>query len=723
MKKIIYLSLIISCAISKASADEGMWLPMLIERLNYVDMQKMGLHLTADELYSINHASLKDAIVGLAYEQNPTNFFCSAEMISQEGLVITNHHCGFESIQSHSSTSNDYLKNGFWALSKQEEMKNEGIVAAFLVRIENVTERIMKQLPDTLSEDSRNTKIESISEELKKENNEDGKYEVSVKSFFNGNEFYLFVYQVYKDVRLVGAPPSSIGKFGGETDNWMWPRHTGDFSMLRIYKATDGSSAAFSKTNIPLKTKRFLPISLKGLKKDDFVMVWGYPGETERFLTSYGVSIKTEEENPSVVKIRDIKLSLIAEASHADPIVKIQYASKYAEIANYWKFFIGETQGLKRLKVWEQKKNLEEKFQKWVDEDETRKAKYGNALQLLEEGYAVQKAVAKPIKYYEEALFGPDIIMMAYFSLDLLNNLASEKKSKNQLPLNAINALKEKARKHFKDYNATLDKQLFIACYKMFKEDIGGDFQPEIYKTIEKKYKNNIERFAEKAYAQSIFADSTRFYKFLEKPDAKTLTKDIIFQTMYSVLYNYQTISMSVSTYENKIEKGKRLYLAGLMEMNKDAKFYPDANSTMRVSYGKVEDYFPKDAVHYDCNTTLDGVMEKENPDNEEFIVPSKLKELYRDKDYGQYGENGVMKVCFLTNNDITGGNSGSPVINGDGQLTGLAFDGNWEAMDCNVTYEAKLQRTICVDIRYILFVIDKYAGATNLVNEMTLIH
>ncbi len=644
-------------------------------------------------------------------------------MISGEGLCITNHHCGMESIQSHSSVQNDYLKDGFWAMSKQEELKNDGIVAVFLIRMENVTEKILSQLSDSLSEEDRNAKIQTLSDELSKENNEDGKYEVTVKSFFKGNEFYLFVYQVFKDIRLVGAPPSSIGKFGGETDNWMWPRHTGDFSMLRIYTASDGTPATYSKNNVPLITKRFLPISMKGLKKDDFVMIWGYPGETERFLTSYGVSIKADEENPSVVKIRDIKLTIIDEARRSDPIVKIQYASKYAEIANYWKFFIGETQGLKRLNVWEQKKNMEEAFQKWVDEDNQRKEKYGDALNLLEEGYKVQKIIAKPIKYYEEALFGPEIILLAYHSLELFNQLSMNEKSKTPLSPDVINALKDKAKKHFKDYNQATDKKLLIACFKMFYEDVSKDFYPGIFTIIEKKYKYNFDKFADQIFSKSIFADSTRFYKFLEKPTAKAISKDLLFQTLYSVLYTYQNIISTTSAFDNKIEKGYRLYLAGLMEMNPDKKFYPDANSTMRITYGKVDDYFPKDAVHYNYYTTLSGVIEKENPENEEFFVPAKLKNLYEHKDFGDYGENGEMKVCFLTNNDITGGNSGSPVLNGDGQLTGLAFDGNWEAMDCNVTYETKIQRTICVDIRYILFIIDKYAGAKNLIQEMNLVH
>jgi hypothetical protein len=383
MKKFFYaliVALVLGFKGFAAVPDEGMWLPMFIERLNYVDMQKMGLHLTADEIYSVNHSSLKDAIVSLG-------FFCTAEVVSNEGLIFTNHHCGYESIQAHSSVDHDYLTNGFWAMSKKEELSNESLTASFLVRMEDVTDKVFAKVTDDMDESKRSSAIDEAKSKIEKAAAEKGKYEASVKSFFNGNEYYLFVYETYKDVRLVGAPPSSVGKFGGDTDNWMWPRHTGDFSIFRIYTAPDGSPAEYNENNIPLKPKYSLPISLKGVKKDDFAMVWGYPGRTDRFLTSYGIKLATEQTNPSIVKIRDKKLSILKEFMDASPTVKIQYAAKYAESSNYWKYFIGQTKGLNRLKVYDKKQEQEAAFTKWVNEDPKRKEKYGKALSEIAAGY------------------------------------------------------------------------------------------------------------------------------------------------------------------------------------------------------------------------------------------------------------------------------------------------------------------------------------------------
>ena len=700
-----------------ATPDEGMWLPMLIERLNYVDMQKMGLHLTADEIYSVNHSCLKDAVVSLG-------FFCTAEVVSSEGLLFTNHHCGYESIQAHSTMEHDYLTDGFWAMSKDEELSNKDLTASFLVRMEDVTARVLAKVTDNMDESTRQSKIDSVTTKIEKEAGEKGKYDANVKSFFDGNEYYLFVYQTFKDVRLVGAPPSSVGKFGGDTDNWMWPRHTGDFSIFRIYTAPDGSPAEYDKKNIPLKPKHSLPISLKGVKKNDFAMVWGYPGSTDRFLTSYGVKMAEDQSNPTTVKIRDKKLSLIKEYMDADPKVKLEYSAKYAESSNYWKYFIGQTKGLKRLDVYEKKEAEETAFTTWVNADPKRIKKYGKALSDIATGYDSLKKYNLSLKYLEEAAFqGPEFIYFSY-GASTLYGLLKNPKGKDDAIKAAAAEFKEKAKEYFKNYYAKCDQAVCPALLKMYFEDVPKDQLPSVFTDIiVKKYKGDFIKFTNDLFSKSIFVDSTRLYAFLAKPSFKVIDKDLSFLTMKSMVKAYRNIYQQVKDIQDKIDIGNRLYVAGLMEMYPSKKFYPNANSTMRMSYGQVLDYYPADAVHYNFQTTLDGVMAKEDSLNDEFIVPKRLKDLWKKKDYGVYADtSGKLDVCFIANLDISGGNSGSPVINGDGQLIGLAFDGNWEAMSGDIAYEPSLQRTICVDIRYVLFMVDKYAGAKNLINELTIV-
>jgi len=712
--------------------DEGMWLPMLIERLNYVDMQKAGLHLTADELYSVNHACLKDAIVGLSKDSYGSMHFCTAEVVSDQGLLFTNHHCGFDAIQEQSTLEHDYLTNGFWAMNKIEELPSEGVTASFLVRMEDVTNQVKVELNDKMTEEERDAAISKISKKLEKDNSEKGKYRVNVKSFFDNNEFYMFVYMVYKDVRLVGAPPSAIGKFGGDTDNWMWPRHTGDFSILRIYTAPDGTPATYSKDNVPLKPKYHLPISIKGVKKNDFAMVWGYPGSTDRFLTSYGVKLAVEESNPAVVDIRTEKLSIIKKDMDSDPKIKLQYSAKYASSANYWKYFIGQTKQLSRLKVYDTKKEQEDQFTEWINKDVTRKDKYGHALALIAEGYNELKAYNISLKYIEEAAFqGPEFIYFAFTSSYSLymkmeqQNKLKDKKAKamyDQDIKTLASDLKTKTDKYFKDYNASTDKKLFVSLMKMYYDKVPKDQLPTIMVEAYKKYKGDYGKWADEIFAKSIFVDQVRMNAFEANPSYKVLSKDPGFAIALSMIDCIRGIYGKIGTVETKINKGSRLYVEGLREMNPDKKYYPNANSTLRCSYGKVLDYKPTNAVHYDFYTTIDGIMEKEDQNNDEFIVPPKLKELYKAKDYGKYGQDGTLPVCFIANLDITGGNSGSPVMNADGQLIGIAFDGNWEAMCGDISYQPDIQRTIVVDARYVLFVIDKYAGAKNIIDELTIV-
>jgi len=715
MKKLIFVLFILILGIKPTlQADEGMWLPMLVERLNYVDMQKMGLQLTAEEIYHANNSSLKDAIIQFGNG-------CTGSVISKEGLVITNHHCGFGRIQSHSTVEHDYLTDGFWAMTKEEELANEGLTVSFLVRIEDVAQKVLGLVKADMTEAQRAEEINKRIKEISKEATRDNNYRAEVKSFFNGNEYYLFVYETFTDVRLVGAPPSSIGKYGGDTDNWMWPRHTGDFSMFRIYTAPDGTPAKYSKENIPLNPKHYLPVSIDGVKKDDFAMILGYPGGTDRYMTSYGINLNLEQTYPARIKIRRKKLDIMGEKMEVSDKIRIQYASKYSRISNYWKYFIGMSRGLNRLKVAENKKKTEMEFSSWVDQFPSRKEIYGTALKDIEDAYKQNKKYGLQRWYFIEGIYlGPEVIGFSRNFSSLLKELSSENPNQEKID-KMILKLKEKSAKFFKDYDLPTDKILWAEMMKMYSENVPTEQQPSYLISIAKKYKNDFYKFANTVYSKSIFVDKTKLDAFLEKPSAKTIKKDPAFQAMQAFFSNYLKWDAVEQTSDSKLKKGRRLFIDGLMKMKEDKVFYPDANFTMRLSYGKVLDYYPADAIYYNYFTTLKGVMQKEDPTNKEFVVSDNLKKLYETKDFGPYGNNGTMKVCFITNHDITGGNSGSPVINGKGELIGLAFDGNWEAMSGDIAFEPDLQRTINVDIRYVLFVIDKYAGAKNLIDELSI--
>ncbi len=703
--------------------DEGMWLPMFVERLNFVDMQKMGLQLTAEEIYSINNSSLKDAIVGLS-GGGVGGFFCTGEIVSDKGLLFTNHHCGFDKIQSHSTIEHDYLKDGFWAMSLEEELPNEGLAASFLVRMEDVTDSIIPFLSDTMNEASRSGEIRKIRNRLAKNAEEDGKYAARVSSFFGGNEYYLFVYTVYKDVRLVGAPPSSIGKYGGDTDNWMWPRHTGDFSIFRVYTGPEGESAEYSKENIPLKPAHHLPVSVDGYEEGDFAMVWGYPGGTERFLTSYGIQFKLDAYLPDLVEILGAQLDAWRAHMDANQAVRIQYASKYAQTANGWKLFQGQIRGLKRLKVAEKKQKIETDFQAWVNQNPERKEKYGEVLTNIEAGYKTLTADFPLLIYTALAGNGPEIFGYASQYGQLLEML--ESKSDQVVIDETITGLQAGMESHFKDYYAPADMDALAGLMEVYNKNVAAENQPEYFRELVEDFDGNFTALAEYVFNTSIFESQDQINDFLEKPKAKTIAKDPAYKLatgfmgmMGQVMGQYREANATIAKYD-------RLFIAGLREMHPDKVYYPDANSTMRMSYGSVQDYMAADAIYYDYYTTLAGVMEKEDPSNDEFIVEEDLKKLFENKDFGRYGQiidgQKKMVVCFLTTNDITGGNSGSPVINGNGELIGIAFDGNWEAMSGDIAFEPELQRTINVDIRYVLFIIDKMAGAQNLIDELTIV-
>ncbi|MCX6246376.1 MAG: S46 family peptidase [Bacteroidetes bacterium] len=700
--------------------DEGMWLPILVERLNYVDMEKMGLHLTIQELYDINHSSLKDAIVGLSSGGAASGgFFCTAEVVSGEGLLFTNHHCGYNAVQNHSTPQNDYLTNGFWAMSEKEELPNESFCASFLIRMENVTDSIIPFLSDTLKEASRADKVKELTAKMKKRASESGKYEVSVKAFYGGNEYYLFVFQTYKDVRLVGAPPSSIGKFGGDTDNWMWPRHTCDFTVFRIYADSAGNPSPYSEKNVPLKPRYHLPISLKGVKKNDFAMIWGYPGSTTRYLTSYGMDFNLNTFYPTLIKLFGKELEVMKERMDVNTKVKIDYAGTYAGIANTWKNFIGQSKMLVKNKVEDKKKAIEAEFTAWYSKSPELQKKYGTVLDNIKNGYSKMSTVAIPFFYANIAGMGLDAVQLAGQFSSLKS--AMEKKNKSTIK-ESIEGLKETTKDHFKNIDPAVSQKTMAELLNIYSLNVPKSQLPSIFALIEKDYNNDFNAFADAVFKTSVFATEAKTIEFLNKPNAKVFKKDLVSIMSQSFQDASGQYAAAYSSARTAVSAGNRHFIAGLREMNPKLVSYPDANSTLRMSYGQVLDYFPGDAVHYEYYTTLKGVMQKEDPNNDEFIVPAKLKELFNAKDYGQYSENGEMITCFLTNNDITGGNSGSPVINGNGQLIGLAFDGNWEAMSGDISFEPALQRTINVDIRYVLFIIDKFAGDTRLIKELTLV-
>ncbi|HOK61422.1 MAG: S46 family peptidase [Tenuifilum sp.] len=702
--------LLVSSAIK---ADEGMWLLPLLQKYNIQAMQQKGFKLTADDIYNLNQASIKDAVIIFGRG-------CTGEVVSDQGLVLTNHHCGYGAIQQHSTPEHDYLEDGFWAKSFEEEIPTPGLTATFLIRIEDVTDQVNAAFKPEMSEADRDKAAMEIGRKIAKQATDGTHYTASVRSFFGGNQYFLLVYEVFNDVRLVGAPPSSIGKFGHDTDNWMWPRHTGDFSVFRIYASKDNKPADYSRENVPYKPKHFLPISLKGVNNGDFTMIMGYPGSTQRYMTSVEVQERINILNANRIYVRGIKQEIWLKDMQADKAVNIKYASKYAGSSNYWKNSIGMNKALKRLKVYDFKKQQEEEFTKWVLASPERQQKYGEALSLINEGVTGRKEYLHASQYISEALFsGTEIIGMAAMTRSLVDAL---KGNKTEEVTKISKSLKARSENFYKNYNTPTDQKTAKAMFRIFMENVPLTYQPDIFNTIRTKYKGDVDKFVDQMFAKTMFTDPAKFNAFLDKPSLKVLEKDPVYVAAASISNKYEEISKVMAPFNEKLQRGQRLYIAGVLEMNEGKAMYPDANFTMRLTYGEIKDYYPMDAVHYDYLTTLDGVMEKEDPDNWEFVVPAKLKELYNSKDYGRYGKDGKMPVAFISTNDITGGNSGSPVMNGNGELIGIAFDGNWEAMSGDIVFENKLQRTISVDIRYVLFVIDKYAGATRLIDEMKII-
>ncbi|MBI9057959.1 MAG: S46 family peptidase [Labilibaculum sp.] len=725
MKKI---SLLLFAAVmilgGQVKADEGMWIPMLLKKYNIEDMQKAGFKLSADDIYNINEACLKDAVIGLGREGSPFHHFCTGELISDEGLIVTNHHCGYGAIQAHSTLEHDYLKDGFWAMSREEELVNEGITASFLVRMEDVTSIVLDSITDEIKEVDRQKMIRKNIKKLQDEAEKDSDYRASVKAFFNGNQYFLSVYEIFKDVRLVGAPPSAIGKFGGDTDNWMWPRHTGDFSMFRIYADKDNKPASYAKENVPMKPKQSFKISLKGVNEGDFTMVFGYPGTTTEYLTSHALEMMTQVDNPHKIKIRTKKLDIMRADMDASPMVRIQYSAKYAGVANSWKRWQGEIKGLQRLNAIAKKKELEENFVTWANTNEELKKKYAGIVDEMGSLYKELAPLSLARDYALEAGFrGSETVGLAA-KFKGLSRLT--KKDADKLK-DAVEALKKQSDKFFKNYNMPTDKKLLAATLKMYSDNLEDKYLPKEIINIRTKYKGNFDAYAEKALSKSIFADEAKLNSFLasyKTSMAKKLTKDPIFALASSISFHYESeIAPGYGKISRKTTKLQRTYMAGLMEMQKDKTFYPDANSTFRVHYGKVAGYKARNAVTYDHYTTLEGIIEKDNPEIFDYDVPQKLRDLYHANDFGQYAnDKGEMPVCFAATNHTTGGNSGSPVLNANGELIGLNFDRAWEGVMSDLMYDAEICRNVSLDIRYVLFIVDKFAGAGYLLDEMNIV-
>lgn len=732
MKKTLLISLI-SFATLSAQADEGMWMLTDLKAQNAATMYEMGLDIGIDQVYCPDNISLKDAVVHFGGG-------CTGEVISAEGLVLTNHHCGYGYIQQHSSVEHDYLTDGFWAMNRSEELPCKGLTVTFIDKILDITSYVKEQLAKDEDPEGTNylspTYLKKVADRFAKQEN----IEVTpftaleLKPFYGANRYYLFVKTVFKDIRMVGAPPSSIGKFGADTDNWMWPRHCGDFSIFRIYATPDGQPAEYSENNVPYKVKKHIAINLNGVKENDFTFVMGFPGRNWRYMISDEVQERMETTNFMRKTIRTVRLDNLREEMLKSDKVRIQYASKYASSANYWKNAIGMNEGLVRLNVLETKKKQQEKLLAYGKE------KGNDAYQKAFE--AIRDIVRKrrDAIYHQQAIYEVCMLGTEFFRVPSTDKLLAElnktkkrainvkKANLSKMPelANAIETLKSDFERFYnKDYDANVDRKVSKALLKKYAELIPDSQRISIFQTINLEFAGNIEAFVDACFDKSIFRSPEAFNAFIAKPNAKAIETDLMIKYAQSVKEGYQATSDAMRAETDAYNLAHKAWVEGMMELKQSegTPIYPDANSTLRLTYGKIGSYSPRDGEQHKFYTTLKGVMEKEDPNNYEFVVPAKLKELYKNADYGRYAmANGEMPICFVTRTDNTGGNSGSPVFNSKGELIGTGFDRNYEGLTGDIAYQPELQRAACVDIRYTLFIIDKFAGASHLIDEMTIV-
>jgi len=697
-------------------AKEGMWIPSLINNVIEGEMKTMGMKLNAEDVYAFNKSSLKDAVVHFGGG-------CTSELISDKGLLLTNHHCGYGRIQSHSSVEKNYLRDGFWAMSMKDELPNPGLTATIILRIEDVTSKILNGTTAQMSQNEKAVVVRRNMKEVGAQAVKGSAYGYIIRPFYYGNQFYMFITEVFKDVRLVGAPPSSIGKFGFDTDNWVWPRHTGDFSIFRIYANKDNKPADYSEDNKPYTPKHHFPVNLKGANENDFTMVYGFPGRTQEYLSSHMVDHIINKQDPGRIRMRDKSLEIINAGMRADEKTKIQYAAKQSNISNAWKKWRGEVKGLRRLNAIEKKQAMESKFQKMVDSKE-KFSNYSSLLGTFEKTYAefLKLDYARDM-FIELFYYGPEIIRFSdrfnklykMLEVDTFSNEAIEKETE---------ALKRSVEGHFKNYNASMDQDLLASLSAIYFDELSEEQLPSIKATVEEKYKGDLKAYSDFIFEKSMFDDKETLLAFLEKPKAKKIAKDPAF-SMRTILVNqyFQAIKPSHSVLKARIDSMYSVYMKALMEVLPDEQtYFPDANSTLRLSFGKVEGYEAADGVTYSYYTTLDGIMDKYIPGDYEFDVPEKLVKLYETKDYGKYAKDGQLRVCFIASNHTTGGNSGSPVLDANGYLIGLNFDRVWEGTMSDIMFDPEKCRNIMVDLNYVLFIVDKFAGAGHLVEEMSII-
>ena len=710
MKRLYVLVLTLAVSllgVVRASADEGMWLLPYLQKLNIADMKKKGLKLSAEDIYNANGSSLKDAVVIFGNG-------CTGEIVSPEGLLFTNYHCGYGGIQQLSSVEHDYLKNGFWAMSRSEELPVPGLTVRFIRKIIDVTEDVLSGVPSIASQQEYEKIVDERTKELRTrlEKEYKGK-DISIQPFYAGNQYFAFVIDTYRDVRLVGTPPSSIGKFGGDTDNWMWPRHTCDFSVFRVYADKKGRPAEYSPENVPYAAETYLKVSLDGVEEDDFTMIMGFPGSTERYMTSYMIDNTLQIENPQRIFIRGERLDILKKDMAASDKVRIQYASKYAGVSNYWKNSIGMSLGLEKLNVKAKKEAQEKDFRAWAAANTLPEEGYMDVLDRMKSTAEEMRGSMATSQYLNEAFLSAIEILQPASVVFALSKM--EKPDKQDM--------RERVEDFYKDYNVETDRKVAKRMLEIARENMTS--LPSVYETeIDAKFGGDIAAYVDNLYDNSICADQAKVNDFIDGKLEVDIENDPAVALLKSCMVMYIGVQNELQQYRDEYSGCERKYLAGLMRMYPDKKWYPDANFTIRLTYGNVMPYDPKDGVTYKYYTTLKGVMEKEDPENPiEFTVPERLKELYEKRDFGKYAdENGELRTAFIANMDITGGNSGSPVMNSRGELIGLAFDGNWEAMSGDIAFEPDLQRTISVDIRYVLFIIDKYAGAGHLLDEMTIV-